>query len=62
MYDLIQNKNDLYRFTVYLHDSCEFDIHYVCKNLLHELSVINNGQGGEYTVNHKYKATIALYH
>ena len=60
MYNLIQNS--LYQFTVYLHDNCEFDIHYICKQLLRELSVVNNGQGGEYTVRNKYKATIALYH
>lgn len=62
MYNLIQNPNNIYQFTIYLHDSCEFDIHYICKELLKELSVVNNGQGGEYTIRDKYKATIALYH
>lgn len=62
MYDLIQDKNNLYRFTVYLHESCEFDIHYICKKLLSELDVINDGNGGEYIVRDKYKAIIALYH
>lgn len=60
MYNLIQNS--LYNFTVYLHDNSEFDIHYICKQLLTELSVVNNGQGGEYIVKDDYKATIALYH
>lgn len=60
MYNLIQN--DLYHFTVYLYENCEFDIHYICKQLLVKLSVINDGQGGEYIVRDDYKATIALYH
>lgn len=57
MYKLVQNS--LYHFTVYLYENCEFDIHYICKQLLAEL---NNGNGGEYIVHDNYKATIALYH
>lgn len=59
-YNLIQNS--LYEFTVYLYENCEFDIHYICQQLLTELSVINNGKGGEYIVKDDYKAIIALYH
>lgn len=60
MYKLVQNS--LYEFTVYLYENCEFDIHYICRQLLADLNVINDGNGGEYIVHDDYKATIALYH
>ena len=42
------------KLMVYLHEECEFDIHYVCRNII-------EGKKAEYVVKDKYSAEIAFF-
>ena len=55
MYHIVQQQQ-MNHFKVYLHESCEFDIHKICLDLLPSF---DEGNGAEYVVESDTVATIA---